>query len=102
MSNPAPRWHERRYHPFNPRAVGLALAVVASLWLFWIAESQGVEHVLGAVGIIFLGCHIFLSPAYSGAEVQKLEREEHLDRHQFLKLISAFMLALWVVAEFII
>ncbi|MEM7705386.1 MAG: hypothetical protein AAF358_07535 [Pseudomonadota bacterium] len=102
MSNSAPRWHEKRHYPFNPRAIGLTLAIAASLWLFWIAEHEGVEHVLGAAGIILLGCHLFLAPAYYGAELDKLEREEHLDRHQFIKLMAAFLLALWVVAEFIV
>ncbi len=102
MKNEGTRWFNHRFHWFEPVKVGFLLAVGSALALFWFANQQGVEELIGLTGSGFLGVHIFLTPHYYRAEMDKVEREKHLDKHSFVLLMAVFLMALWAIAQFII
>ncbi|MFK7957407.1 MAG: hypothetical protein AB8B96_15015 [Lysobacterales bacterium] len=102
MTNDANHWSKKRFHWFNPKIVGLVISVASALALFWVSNKQGIEELIGLAGCVLLGTHMFLTPSYYGAELDKVERERHLDANAYLKLMAGFLFALYIVAEFLI
>ncbi len=102
MANDANHWSKKRFYWFNPRIVGLIISVASALALFWLSNKHGVEELIALAGIVLFGSHIYMTPKFYGAELDKVEREHHLDSNSHLTLMTLFLFALYVIAKFLI